>query len=196
MKVRHQPRLLRDRAPERIVDLRRVERRETEPLELRHQIEHATDQLAQARPTREIPAIAGDVDAREDHLGEPALDLRAHLRHYLARGYRAVVATAEGDDAESAAVVAALLHLDEAAHAALEAVDEMRRRLPHGHDVVNGDPRAGRAVALHAELREVAEHLVDLGHSGVALGRDLRRATGHDEPCRRVLAPGAPDRLA
>src|SRR3712207_8029059 len=45
----------------------------------------------------------------------------------------------ERDDTEGAAVVAAVLHLDEGARATLQAFDHVRRRLAHAHDVVDAD---------------------------------------------------------
>ena len=59
-------------------------------------------------------AIARDVDAGQHDLAIAVLDQPAHLRHHLAHRHRARIAAAERDDAEGAAVVAAVLHLHEA----------------------------------------------------------------------------------
>ncbi len=93
-------------------------------------------------------------------------------------------------------MVAALLHLDEAAHAPLETLHQMRRGLAHRHDVVGDEAGRSAAIALGAELRQIAQHLVHLGHGGVAGGIDLRRAAGDDDAGLRPLAARAADRLA
>ena len=106
-------------------------------------------------------------------------------------------------------MVAAVLHLHQGAGAPLEAVDQMRRRLAHAHDVVDDDllrrryAEIGRALkraacigpGLRAHLLGVAEHAVDLRHGGEAFGLDLRGAAGDDDSRIRPLAPGSADRL-
>ena len=74
----------------------------------------------------------------------------------------------------------------------------MARGLAHRHDVAHDHPRAARELAPQrgVELVIVADHLVDLGHRGVALGPDLGAAAGDHDARLRVLAPGAADRLA
>ncbi len=69
----------------------------------------------------------------------PGVHQAAHAVHHRAHGYRAGGPAAIGDDAERAAVVAAVLHLDEGAGAAAEAVDEMAGGLAHRHDVGHRD---------------------------------------------------------
>ena len=94
-------------------------------------------------------------------------------------------------------MVAAVLHLNESARPAFEALDQMRRRLAHRHDVVDRD---GAVLAgpetRRFELFLIADNAVDFGHGGVTLGIDLRRAAGDNDLGVGVLAPGAPDRLA
>ncbi len=75
--------------------------------------------------------------------GAPLATRRAHLLHHVARRRRARIAAAVGDDAEGAAVIAAVLHLHVGAGAFGEAVDQMRRGFAHAHDV--GDEHALRA---------------------------------------------------
>src|SRR5260370_4617728 len=87
----------------------------------------------------EIPAVAGEIDAGDNDLAIAARPQPAHLRDRLAHGYRARIAAAIGNDAKGAAVVAAILHLHQAARAALEAVDGLRGRLPHRHDLMDRD---------------------------------------------------------
>ena len=75
-------------------------------------------------------AIGGEIDAGQHDLGDSPRDQRARLaRRLRPSGTERLGAAPEGDDAEGAAMVAALLHLDEGAGAALEAVDQLARRL-------------------------------------------------------------------
>ena len=94
-------------------------------------------------------------------------------------------------------MIAALLHLEKGAGAALEAVDEMRARSPSSGMPTDGW-RAAREVALRLELGPIAEDEVDLGHRGIALRGDLGGAAGDDDRRARDArggrggSPGAP----
>ena len=58
-------------------------------------------------------------------------------------------------------------------------------------------PPAGElAPQRGVELAIVADHAVDLGHRGIALGLDLGAAAGDDDAGSRLLAPRPADRLA
>ena len=74
--------------------------------------------LPERHLARQVGAVARDVDAGEHDLGVAGLDQPAHLRHHLAGRHRARRPAAVGDDAEGAAVVAAVLHLHVGARAA------------------------------------------------------------------------------
>ena len=100
-------------------------------------------------------------------------------------------------------MIAALLDLDEGARPSVEAVDQMRRRLPHRHNVGDYDRLAVAREAGCVELLGVAQHPVHLRHVGERLRRKLRRAAGDDDAPVRVLAaqladclPRLADRLA
>ena len=126
MQMRHQPRLVGERVEQIAVGLDRIDRGQPQPLKLRHVLEDLLHQRAEPRRARQVRAVAGDVDAGEHDLAIAALDQPAHLRHHLAHRHRARIAAAEGNDAEGAAVVAAVLHLHEGAGVAVDAVDRMR----------------------------------------------------------------------
>src|SRR6185295_20029104 len=102
--------------------LDRVDRGEPQPFELWHMLEDLPDQLAELRHARQVRAVARDVDAGEHHLAIAIGHEPAHLLDHLAHGHRARIAAAIRDDAERAAVVAAVLHLHEGARSALDAV--------------------------------------------------------------------------
>ena len=74
----------------------------------------------------------------------PAATRRARPAH-LAHRHRAAGPAPERNDAEGAAVVAALLHLDEGARAALEPVDQRRRTLAQRREIADRDARAAIA---------------------------------------------------
>ena len=94
-------------------------------------------QLAEPRRARQVRAIARDVDAGEHHLAVAVLGEAAHLRDHLAHRHRARISAAIRDDAEGAAMIAAVLHLHERARAPFDALDQMQRGLAHRHDVVD-----------------------------------------------------------
>src|SRR5579863_9255140 len=127
MKMRHQPRLFGDQAPQRVVDLDRIERGKPQSRKAGHQREQAPAELSERRLARQIAAEAGDVDAGQYPLAIAACHQMLRLAHDLADRHGPAVAAAVGNDAERAAVIAALLYLDEGASAAFESVDQMRR---------------------------------------------------------------------
>ena len=127
----------------------------------------------------------------------PVLHQRAHLGHHRADRHRAVGPAAKRDDAERAAVVAALLHLDEGARPAGELGHQMRRGLARGHDVAD-QPEPGVVASSSPawQFFGVAQHAVDVGQRGPRGGVDLGRAAGDDDPGVRPLARQPADRLA
>jgi hypothetical protein len=108
-----------------------------------------------------------------------------------------------GNDAERAAMVAAILHLNEGARTAGKAFDQVRRGVPDRHDVVDHRLRRIGETKSIARLRPrcrtkllgIAENAIGLGHSDECLRLGLRRAAGDDDLRLRALAPKGPDRL-
>src|SRR5229473_2680436 len=172
-------------------------------------LQNLLHQRAELGCARELPAVAGEIDAGENDLAIAARAQPAHLRDRLAHGYRARIAATKGNDAKGAAVVAAILHLHEGARAALEAVDEIRGRLPHRHDVIDGDLFLGGdaegcsrqniamlSPGLRADLLLVAQHQCDFRHVGEGFGFGLRRAARDHDGRVGILALELADRLA
>src|SRR5262249_34588636 len=132
----------------------------------------------------------------------------AHLRDHLAHGNRARIPAAERNDAEGAAVIAAVLHLHECPRPPVDAVDEVERRLRHAHDVVDDDlvlgseveplrqRNARRRPGLAVELLSIAEHAVDFLHGGEGRRLGLGRTAGDDDAGIGPLTPEAADGLA
>ena len=157
------------------------------------------NQPSERHVTWQIGAIGGDVDAGQHDLDVASLDQSPDLRHDLAGRHRAGGAAAKRNDAERAAMVAAILYLHVGPRPAAEAIDQVAGGLADRHDVVDlhalGLARREPGPGLSMGLLAVAEHMVDLRHGGEPRGLDLRRASRHDDPRRRVLAPGAADGL-
>src|SRR5215472_5957601 len=148
------------------------------------------DQLPEFWRARKVAAIAREVDAGQDDLGMAPLGERADLIDHHADRHRARIAAAERNDAERAAVVAAVLHLHEGARQAVpETIDEMRRHLLHRHDVADGhllarvdvERRARFAPGTASHLVVVADDAIDLAHVAEHFRLRLRRAAGHDD---------------
>src|SRR5581483_8104566 len=121
------------------------------------------------------------------------------LRHHLACRYRTRRPPAERNNAEGAAVVAAILYLHIGAGARAEAVDQMTRGLSHGHNVVDHD-LFGIGVRESLEgpalgLLPIADDVIDLLHAGEEIGIDLGGAAGHHDLGAGVGALRLPDRL-
>src|SRR3984893_18235368 len=133
---------------------------------------------------------------------------RADLIDHGAHRYRARIAAAVRDDAEGAAVIAAVLHLHEHPRQAfLKSFQQMRRHLAHRHDVGNRDLFAGFdaesriergariAPGLAPHLVVIADDAIDFFHASKHFRLSLRRAAGDDDPRRRPLALQPADRL-
>ena len=172
MQVRHQPRLVRDRVEQVRVGFDRVDRRDAQPRELRHVLENLLHQLAEPRRAGQARAVARDVDAGQHHLAVAALDEAAHLRDDLAHRHRARVPAPERDDAEGAAVVAAVLHLHDRACAAFDTIHEIGGGFLHRHDVVDA------ALLLGSEHERCCSKNIAL--LGPELRPDLAIIAGHE----------------
>src|SRR5690349_11623245 len=119
MEVRLEPRLPGDQLEQGAVDLDSVERRKTKAVQPRLRGQEALTQPAEAA------VIIGNVDTGQHDLLRPAVDLAGNRVADRVEGERDAVPTRLPDRAEGAAMVAAGLHGDEAAHVAHE---------PGGHD--------------------------------------------------------------
>ena len=166
MQMRHQPLVVGDGVEQIAIGLDRIDRGNPQPLQLRHMPQDLLCQLPELRRARQIGAVAREVDAGQHDLGMAALDQRADLLDHRAHRHRARIAAAVGNDAEGAAVVAAVLHLHEdARQAALKPSSRCGAISVHRHDVGDRDllarsmpkpnrtPRARRARRRCASCR-------------------------------------------
>jgi hypothetical protein len=110
MEMGQQPRLARGQLHQRFVDLDAVERREAEAIEL-----WQIGQQPLAKRS-EASVVAGDVDAGEDDLPGPGVQLERHRIAHRFIGQRSAGPAGLPDRAEGAAMIAAGLHRNEAAH--------------------------------------------------------------------------------
>ena len=160
-------------------------------------------QRSEFRLPRQVRAIGRHVDAGEHDFVMAALDQSSHLRHHVAHRHGPRGAATERNDAERAAVVAAVLDLDIRPRAAHQPVDEVPGGLRHAHDVVDAhpfefvraEPLLKRPVRRRVQLFRIADDVVDLRHPGEGLGLDLRRAPRHDDARAGIVAPHPADCL-
>src|ERR1700758_4340284 len=113
--------------------------------------ENLRHQRAELWRARKIRAVARNIDAGEHDLAIAVGDKPADVLDHRAHRHRARIAPAERNDAKGAAVIAAILHLDESAGAAGERIDQMRRGLLYRHDVVDDGFR--RTVDVESRSR-------------------------------------------
>src|SRR5689334_2570264 len=103
---------------------------------------------AERRTAIEVAAIAADIHAGQNDLADALIHHGLRLSEDRRGRHAAVVAAAERNDAEGAAVIAALLDLQEAAGMARERSDRLCPRGSGGHDVADGDALSSRGIAL------------------------------------------------
>ena len=185
MQMRHQPRLGGDGVEQIVVGLDRIDRGQPQALHVGHLLAGCvlTSLPSFGAPGRSAPK-AGHVDAGQHDLGIAVAGQPLDLLDHGAHRHRARIAAAIGDDAEGAAMVAAVLHLDEGARAALDGVDHMAGGLAHRKDVVDArllgvvDAEIRqRAIGMRLQLLLIAEHEIDLVHGGEILrARSARRS--------------------
>ena len=157
MQMRHQPAVRRWRRYSASSASIEVDRGDAQPRQIGHVPEDRLHQLAEARRARQVGAIAGDVDAGQHHFAIAVADQPLHLLDHRAHRHRARRPAAIGDDAEGAAMVAAVLHLDERPGVPVHALDQMAARSPCTDMMsltctlsLSGTPNAIGAIALGA----------------------------------------------
>src|SRR5690606_36008208 len=149
-----------------------------------------------------------NVDAGQHDFGIAISDKLFHLFDNQTHGYGAAGTAAIGDDAKSAAMVAAILYLHEGPGASVHALDEMAGSLAHAHNVVDLHLVIERRAKDHGrvtfglELVVIADNEVDFFHVAEGAGLGLGSAAGNDDTGVRMVPPrlahgllGLPDRL-
>ncbi len=206
MQMRHQPRFFRKSAHQVGVDFDRIERGKPQPRQFRHMAQDRAHQRAQPRPARQIEAIGGQIHAGQHDLAIAVFGEAAGLRHHFADRNRARRPAAIRNDAEGAAVIAAVLHLHEGPRVPFKAVDQMERGIVHRREIVDDDFFLGGDAEIEGAFqidpgrgrvfRKISEYAINLGHRGERSGLGLGGAAGNDDLGVRVLPLQAADGLA
>src|SRR5262249_47306798 len=153
--------------------------RQPKSLQLRYKPQNLFHELAESRRARKVSTISREVDACQYDFGEARMHQSPGLLHDRAHRHAARVSAPERNDAEGAAMITAILYLQKGTGASLEAVDILRRRLAHAHDVVDADAfRSADAeigVAFSQKLFLIADDGIDLCHAGEGLWLSLCR---------------------
>ncbi len=111
MKVRHEARLRCDDVEQIGIRLDAVDGGQAQPFEIGQGFQQALDEAAEAQVAA---LVRGDVDAGEDDVARALIHSLANCGENGFGRDRAGLAPAERNDAERAAMVAAVLNLDEA----------------------------------------------------------------------------------
>ncbi len=184
-------------AQQGIVNLGSINGGKTQALQVRHQLQDARHQMTKLRITRQVAAPRGQVNAGEHHFVVALRHQFLRLGDNVTRRRRARIAAAIGDDAEGAAVIAAILHFHESAGTILQTVDQMTSGFLHREDIVDDD--AGTVgcqfVGPRLLLVAIADDEIDLGHIGEGIRIGLRSAAGDDQLRLRIFLTGAPNGL-
>src|SRR5579862_2270761 len=183
--MRHQTFFVGDCAHQFGVYFNRIQGGKPQPAYLGNEPQQLSHKRTKARPAREIQAVSCQINARKNDFGIPTLCETACFLHDGAHRYASRIPPPKRNDAECAAVIAAVLNLQKSAGATLKTVYELGSGFPDRKDIV--DPYAFRCadaeicVAGEPEFLVVSQHKVDFRHIGEALGLGLRCATGDDD---------------
>ena len=90
-----------------------VDRRDSKTLQIGYVLENLLCQRAEFRRARQIGAVTCEIDTRQHDLGMTCRDQRAHLIDDGTHRDRTGISTTIGNNAKRAAMVAAVLHLNE-----------------------------------------------------------------------------------
>ncbi len=125
MQVRHEAGLGRNCVHEIAVRLHLIDRGQAQARKAGHMLQDLLDEASERGATGKPRAIRRDVDARQHDLAAAAVDEPGDLGDDLAGRNRSRRPAPVGDDAERAAMIAPVLHLDVGACPRSEAVDHV-----------------------------------------------------------------------
>jgi hypothetical protein len=183
-------------AQQLVGEIHRLDGTEAQPLDS-GLIEQAADKVRQAHAAPWLAAPAAQVDATQDYFAIAAAEA-AHLLDHLVRRRAAAAPPDERNDAERAAVIAAVLDLQVGARAVAGGVLHRRgEEVVLREDIADEDVAViGRGADQFGDLRLVGipHDPFHAGHGGQFIGRALCVATGHQDAGRGVLAMHAAER--
>ena len=113
--MRHQARFLGDEVQQIVVDFSDIDGTQAQTWERWDIREQTPDHLSQPGLARKIDTIGGDIDTGENDFTVAVLDQSGDLFDDGPDRDAAGIAASEGDDAEGAAMITAVLYLDEGA---------------------------------------------------------------------------------
>ncbi len=169
-----------------------LERGEPQPRNLGFGQE-ARHQAVETAAIPDVVAVGTEVDPAQNHLAIAEIEQGPHLVHEIVGGNAAADATGDGRHAEGAAVVAAVLNLEEGARPGPAARKEEASPVEVGRRLAQ--QLGGRRHLQEPVLVGVADHQVDAGTQG-RLGRELGVTAGDDNRGPGVRAPQLTDQLA
>ena len=141
---------------------------------------HGGDKCTEMRLAGQVVTPTRDVDAGQHDFGRAVHQVHFDFAQDLRDAQRATGATALGDDAEGAGMIAPVLHGDEGA----------------GVLRGDGDGLSGHVPGPRVQLGGVGHQPVDFGHRGELPALDFGRATGDEQAGAGPLAARAADCLA
>ena len=200
MQIGRHARLAHNQLEKDRIDFRRINGGKTKTRKLRHQLQNTPNEIAQRRLPGQVPAPARQIDTRQHDLAVALPHQIADMADHFPRRHRSRIPATVRNDAEGAAMVAAILNLQKGPCSRLRflrrvlATEELRRTIPHGHYVIDTNALARLTKMLwrkrtRQHLVVVAQHLIDFRHGGEGLRVNLRRAACHNHRRTGPLAP-------
>ena len=189
MHVLGDPRRRRHQPQQVVGKIHRLDGAEPQPLDFGFG-EQQPDQVGQPHAAARLPAPAAQVDAAE-HDFAIAPRQAADLLDHLLRRSAAAAAAHERNDAERAAIVAAVLDLQIGAGAVAGRVFHRRgKKIVLREDIADVDVAVVRVAGSgdkvgDLRLVRIADHPFDARHGGQFFGRALRVAARHQDARRR-----------
>ena len=200
--MRHQALFIGNRIHQIVIGFDGIDGGKTQAPQIRHLVENSLHQLAETQASRKIGTVGGHVHAGQHHFGITVADKALDLIHHRAHRNGAGITTTIGNNAEGAAMIAAILHLHESARATFDGIDHMACGFAHFHNVVD----THFLELVDAEIRQhpvgigfqfflIAKNEVDFVHGGKIVRFGLCCASGDDDAGFRVFTAGLADRL-
>ena len=201
--MRHETRLIGNKIHQMAVSLNTVDGGKPQTQNIRHLLQQCLGKITKGRLARQVRAIARGVHPGQHDLAIAAFRQPARLIHHGPHRHGAGIAAPIGYDAEGAAMIAAVLHLNEGAHMPVYVLHHLRRGGLDAHDIVDEqlffrrNAEIGqRTIGGAFQLLFIAQHRIHLGHLGKGLLLGLGGAAGNDDTGMRIVPPRPADGLA
>ncbi|MND29501.1 hypothetical protein D3C80_200100 [compost metagenome] len=137
VQMRHETRLISNQIHEMMIGLDTIDGGKAQAQNIRHLLQQCLGKITKRRLTGQVSAIAGRIHPGQHDFAIAAFRQPACLIHHRTHGHRARIAAPVGYDAEGAAMIAAILYLNEGAHMPVYVFHHLRRCRLDAHDVVD-----------------------------------------------------------